>query len=41
VFREQDGTTPLSASNPADVALLTQRIQDHIMQETQHFGSAI
>jgi endo-1,4-beta-xylanase len=41
VFREQDGVTPLSASNPADVALLTQRIQDHIMQETQHFGSAI
>ncbi len=41
VFLEADGVTPLSASNAADVALLTQRIQDHIMQEVQHFGSAI
>ena len=41
VFREADGVTPLSATNPADVALLTQRIQNHIMIEVQHFGSAI
>jgi endo-1,4-beta-xylanase len=41
VFREADGVTPLSASNPVDVALLTQRIQNHIMNEVQHFGSAI
>lgn len=41
VFLEADGVTPLSASNAADVALLTQRIQDHIIQEVQHFGSAI
>lgn len=41
VFTEADGVTPLSASNPADVALLTQRIQNHIMNEVQHFGSAI
>ncbi|MDB6101852.1 MAG: Endo,4-beta-xylanase precursor [Gammaproteobacteria bacterium] len=40
VFREADGVTPLSASNPADVTLLTQRIQSHIMNEVQHFGSA-
>ena len=41
VFREADGVTPLSASNPADVTLLTQRIQNHIMNEVQHFGSAV
>ena len=41
VFREADGVTPLSASNPADVKLLTQRIQNHIMNEVQHFGSAV
>jgi endo-1,4-beta-xylanase len=41
VFKQADGVTPLSASNPADVALLTQRIQNHIMNEVQHFGSAI
>jgi endo-1,4-beta-xylanase len=40
VFLETDGKTPLSASNPADVALLTQRIQNHIMTEVQHFGTA-
>jgi endo-1,4-beta-xylanase len=40
VFLESDGKTPLSASNPADVALLTQRIQNHIMNEVQHFGTA-
>jgi len=41
VFREADGVTALSASNPADVSLLTQRIQNHIMNEVTHFGSAI
>lgn len=41
VFLEEDGVTPLSASNPADVSLLTQRIQTHIMQEVQHFGTAV
>jgi endo-1,4-beta-xylanase len=41
VFRQADGVTPLSAANPADVALLTQRIQNHIMNEVQHFGSAV
>jgi endo-1,4-beta-xylanase len=41
VFLESDGATPLSAANPADVSLLTQRIQNHIMSEVQHFGSAI
>jgi endo-1,4-beta-xylanase len=41
VFREADGVTALSASNPADVSLLTQRIQNHIMAEVQHFGSQI
>jgi endo-1,4-beta-xylanase len=41
VFLESDGVTPLSASNPADVSLLTQRIQNHIMNEVEHFGSAI
>jgi endo-1,4-beta-xylanase len=41
VFLESDGKTPLAASNPADVALLTQRIQNHIMNEVQHFGSAV
>jgi endo-1,4-beta-xylanase len=41
VFREADGVTPLSASSPADVALLTQRIQRHIQAEVQHFGSAV
>jgi len=41
VFREADGVTPLSASNPADVSLLQQRIQNHIKGEVQHFGSAI
>ena len=41
VFLESDGVTPLSASNAADVSLLTQRIQNHIMNEVQHFGSAI
>ena len=41
VFKQADGATPLSAANPADVALLTQRIQNHIKNEVQHFGSAI
>jgi endo-1,4-beta-xylanase len=41
VFLEEDGVTPLSAANPADVTLLTQRIQNHIMIEVQHFGSAV
>jgi endo-1,4-beta-xylanase len=41
VFREMDGVTALSAANPADVSLLTQRIQNHIMAEVQHFGSAV
>jgi endo-1,4-beta-xylanase len=41
VFLAADGVTALSAGNAADAALLTQRIQDHIMQEVQHFGSAI
>jgi len=41
VFLEADGVTPLSASNGNDVALLTQRIQNHIMTEVQHFGSAV
>jgi endo-1,4-beta-xylanase len=41
VFLEPNSTTPLSASNPADVSLLTQRIQNHIMGEVTHFGSAI
>ena len=41
VFRQADGVTPLSASRPADVALLTQRIQNHIKNEVQHFGSAV
>jgi endo-1,4-beta-xylanase len=41
VFLEEDGKTPLSASNPADVTLLMQRIQNHIMGEVQHFGSAV
>ena len=41
VFLESDGVTPLSAANTADVALLTQRIQNHIMTEVQHFGSAV
>jgi endo-1,4-beta-xylanase len=41
VFRGTDGVTALSAANPADVSLLTQRIQNHIMAEVQHFGSAV
>jgi endo-1,4-beta-xylanase len=41
VFLETDGVTPLSAANPADVSLLTQRIQNHIMNEVEHFGSAV
>jgi GH35 family endo-1,4-beta-xylanase len=41
VFRETDGVTPLSAANPADVSLLTQRIQNHLRAEVQHFGSAV
>ena len=41
VFLESDGVTPLSAANAADVSLLTQRIQNHIMNEVQHFGSAV
>jgi endo-1,4-beta-xylanase len=41
VFREADGVTPLSSAKPADVALLTQRIQNHIKNEVQHFGSAV
>jgi endo-1,4-beta-xylanase len=41
VFREADGVTALSASNPADVSLLTHRIQNHILTEVQHFGSAV
>ncbi len=41
VFREADGVTPLSASNPADVTLLTNRIVNHINNEVKHFGAAI
>ena len=41
VFLEEDGKTPLSASNPADVQLLTQRIQNHIKNVVQHFGTAV
>lgn len=41
VFLEADGVTPLSASNPADVTLLTQRIQNHILGVVQHFGSKV
>ncbi len=41
VFLEADGVTPLSAANPADVQLLTQRIQNHIQVEVQHFGSKV
>jgi endo-1,4-beta-xylanase len=41
VFLEEDGKTPLSASNPADVQLLTQRIQNHIENVVQHFGTAV
>jgi endo-1,4-beta-xylanase len=41
VFLEADGVTKLSSADPADVSLLTQRIQNHIMNEVQHFGSAI
>ncbi|MBV9225939.1 MAG: endo-1,4-beta-xylanase, partial [Acidobacteriaceae bacterium] len=41
VFLEKDGMTPLSASNPADVALLTQRIQNHINGVVPHFGTAV
>jgi endo-1,4-beta-xylanase len=41
VFREEDGVTPLSAANSADVSLLTRRIQNHIMGEVLHFGSAV
>jgi len=41
VFTEPNSTTPLSASNPADVALLTERIQSHIKNLVQHFGTAV
>lgn len=41
VFLETDGKTPLSASNPADVQLLTERIQNHIKNVVQHFGTAV
>ncbi|HVS77124.1 MAG TPA: endo-1,4-beta-xylanase [Steroidobacteraceae bacterium] len=41
VFLEEDGKTPLSASNPADVQLLTQRIRNHIRNVVQHFGTAV
>ena len=41
VFREADGQTPLSSSNPADVQLLTQRIQNHIHNVVQHFGTKV
>jgi len=41
VFLEADGVTPLSAANPADVILLTQRIQNHIQGVVQHFGSKV
>ena len=41
VFLEADGKTPLSASNPADVELLTERIRNHIRNVVQHFGSAV
>jgi endo-1,4-beta-xylanase len=41
VFLEEDGKTPLAASNPADVQLLTERIQNHIKNVVQHFGSAV
>jgi endo-1,4-beta-xylanase len=41
VFLENDGVTPLSSSNASDVALLTQRIQNHIAGVVPHFGSKI
>lgn len=41
VFLEADGKTPMSPSNPADVQLLTERIQNHIKNEVEHFGTAI
>ena len=41
VFLEADGVTPLSAANPADVILLTQRIQNHVKGVVQHFGSKV
>ncbi len=41
VFLEADGTTPLSAIEPADVQLLTARIQNHIKNLVQHFGTAV
>jgi endo-1,4-beta-xylanase len=41
VFLEEDGKTPLSASNPADVQLLTERIQNHVKALVQHFGTAV
>jgi endo-1,4-beta-xylanase len=41
VFLEEDGVTPLSASNPADVALLESRMQTHIQNEVSHFGTAV
>jgi endo-1,4-beta-xylanase len=40
VFLEEDGVTPLSASNPADVALLESRMQNHIQNVVSHFGTA-
>jgi endo-1,4-beta-xylanase len=41
VFLERDGVTPLSSTNPSDVALLTQRIQNHINGEVPHFGTKV
>src|SRR5581483_11961621 len=41
VFLEKDGVTPLSAQNPADVALLTQRIENHINAVVPHFGTKV
>ena len=41
VFLENDGVTPLSASNPVDVALLTRRIQNHINGIVPHFGTKV
>jgi endo-1,4-beta-xylanase len=41
VFLEPDGVTPLSASSPADVTLLTNRIVNHINGVMNHFGNAV
>lgn len=41
VFMEADGTTPLDPNNPADVALLKSRMQNHIQNVVTHFGNAV